>query len=72
MDSAIRAKAGKGKTSDGASVNDDLDAATKAIKAGDHARAINLMNRALRNAKGADKARIRKQRDALARKVMGR
>lgn len=79
MDSAIRSRTGrsapakkKRQTSGAPSVGDDLDAATAAIRAGDHARAVNLLNRAMRNAKGPTRARIKKQRDELARKIMGR
>jgi hypothetical protein len=67
MDTAIRAKTGR------ASSGDDIHAATAAIKAGDHAHAVNLLSRAMKNAKTPqERAAIKKQRDALARKIMGR
>ncbi|TMS00173.1 hypothetical protein [Nonomuraea basaltis] len=51
---------------------DDVAEATKAIKSGDHARAVNLLTRAMNNAKGADKKAIKAKRDELARRLMGR
>lgn len=50
--------------------SDDVSAAQKAVKDGNPARAVNLLTRAMSNAKGADKAAIKKQRDELARRLM--
>lgn len=77
MDNAIRAKAaqrtGRGRSTGGPSPSDDIDAAARAIRSGDNARAINLMTRAMNNTKDPkERAAIKKQRDALARKAMGR
>lgn len=51
----------------------DVEAATAAIKAGDTAKAVNLLTRAAGKASTpAEKKKIKAQRDALARKLMGR
>lgn len=51
----------------------DVAEATKVIRAGDHARGVNLLTRAMNNATSKqEKAAIKKQRDELARKLMGR
>lgn len=51
---------------------DDVAEATQATRDGDHARAVNLLTRAMNNAKGADKKAIKAKRDELARRLMGR
>ncbi|MFB4265319.1 hypothetical protein [Nonomuraea sp. GTA35] len=73
MDAEIRRAARGGDRNvrpDRPSSSDDVSEATKAIRAGDHARAVNLLTRAMNNAKGAEKAAIKKQRDELARRLM--
>ena len=76
MDAEIRRAArssDKRVQPDRPSSSDDVSEATKAIRSGDHARAVNLLTRAMNNAKTRqEKAAIKKQRDELARKLMGR
>lgn len=50
----------------------DLNEAAKAIKAGERARAVNLLTRAMNKATGAQRKAIKAQRDDLARRLMGR
>lgn len=55
------------------SPSEDVSEATKAIRAGDHVKAVNLLTRAMNNADSKEqKAAIKKQRDELTRKLMGR
>ncbi|MFD9949704.1 hypothetical protein ACFWYW_55540 [Nonomuraea sp. NPDC059023] len=75
MDSAIRDAARSKKRNvepDKPSPSDDVTAATAAIKAGDNAKAVNLLTRAMNNATGKQKAAIKAQRAELSRKLMGR
>jgi hypothetical protein len=50
----------------------DVEEATKAIKAGDRARAVNLLTRAMNNSTGAERKAIKAQRDELVKRLMGR
>lgn len=53
--------------------SEDVEAARKAIADGNPARAVNLLTRAYNSASSKEeKAAIKKQRDELARKLMGR
>lgn len=50
----------------------DVAAATAAIKAGDNAKAVNLLTRAMNNSTSKQKAAIKAQRAELSRKLIGR
>ena len=65
-DKSIRAKAGK------MSAADHVTAATAAVKAGDHAAAVNHLTAAMGKSSGADKAAINKSRDTLTARLMGK
>lgn len=78
-DKAIRAKAKNRSTrattttASKPSASDDVAAAAEAIRSGDRAKGVNLLTRAMNNTTDKkQRAAIKKQRDELARKLMGR
>lgn len=58
---------------DNAKVEEHLDTAAKAMKDGNHVKAVNALTAAMGQAKDKQlKAKIKQQRDVLAKKLMGR
>lgn len=71
MDTEIRRAARSKNKTVHPEPSDDVAEATKAIRSGDPARAVNLLTRAMNNAKSKqEKATIKKQRDELARRLI--